>query len=135
MQRKIRLTPARLLVLGYLCVIVLGTVLLILPVSSRPDGGATFMDALFTTVSASCVTGLIVRPTYTYWSEFGQAVILILIQMGGIGFMTVIFSLMRLGGKKIGLKERTYMQEAVSAPNVGGAHEADGHHSPRHPYL
>ena len=120
MQKKFRLTPVRLLVLGYLCVIVLGTVLLVLPVSSRPDGGATFMDALFTTVSASCVTGLIVQPTYTYWSGFGQAVILVLIQMGGIGFMTVIFSLMRLGGKKIGLKERTYMQEAVSAPNVGG---------------
>ena len=120
MQKKFKLTPARLLVLGYFCVVVLGTVLLILPVSSRPDGGATFMDALFTTVSASCVTGLIVQPTYTYWSEFGQVVILFLIQMGGIGFMTVIFSLMRLGGKKIGIKERTYMQEAVSAPSVGG---------------
>ena len=119
-RRRFKLTPVRLLVLGYLCVIALGTILLILPVSSRPDGGASFMDALFTTVSASCVTGLIVQPTNTYWSGFGQAVILILIQMGGIGFMTVIFSLMRLGGKKIGLKERTYMQEAVSAPHVGG---------------
>ena len=61
MQKKFRLTPVRLLVLGYLCVIVLGTVLLVLPVSSRPDGGATFMDALFTTVSASCVKLLTVR--------------------------------------------------------------------------
>ena len=120
MQKRFKLTPVRLLVLGYLCVIVLGTVLLVLPVSSRPDGGASFMDALFTTVSASCVTGLIVQPTNTYWSEFGQVVILLLIQMGGIGFMTIIFALMRLGGKKIGLKERTYMQEAVSAPSMGG---------------
>lgn len=120
MQRKIRLTPARLLVLGYLCVIVLGTVLLILPVSSRPDGGATFMDALFTTVSASCVTGLIVRDTYTHWSTFGQVVILLLIQIGGIGFMTIVYLLLRLGGRKIGLKERTFMQEAVSAPTLSG---------------
>lgn len=120
MQKKIRLTPVRLLVLGYLAVIVLGTVLLILPFSSRKMGSATFMDAFFTTVSASCVTGLVIRDTFTYWSTFGQIVILLLIQTGGIGFMTVVFALMKLGGKKIGLKERTFMQESVSAPAVGG---------------
>lgn len=120
MQKKIRLTPVRLLVLGYLCVIVLGTILLILPISTRKMGSASFMDAFFTTVSASCVTGLVIRDTYTYWSTFGQIVILLLIQTGGIGFMTVVFALMKLGGKKIGLKERTFMQESVSAPAVGG---------------
>ena len=120
MQKKIRLTPVRLLVLGYLCVIILGTILLILPISTRKMGSASFMDAFFTTVSASCVTGLVIRDTYTYWSTFGQIVILLLIQTGGIGFMTVVFALMKLGGKKIGLKERTFMQESVSAPAVGG---------------
>ena len=78
------------------------------------------MDALFTTVSASCVTGLIVQDTFTHWSLFGQIVILCLIQIGGIGFMTIVYLLLRLGGRKIGLKERTFMQEAVSAPVLSG---------------
>lgn len=120
MQRKIRLTPVRLLVLGYLAVIIIGTLLLIIPFASKITGSASFMDALFTTVSASCVTGLIVRDTYTHWSTFGQVVILLLIQIGGIGFMTIVYLLLRLGGKKIGLKERTFMQEAVSAPTLSG---------------
>ena len=120
MQRKIRLTPVRLLVLGYLAVIIIGTLLLIIPFASKITGSASFMDALFTTVSASCVTGLIVRDTYTHWSTFGQVVILLLIQIGGIGFMTVVYLLLRLGGRKIGLKERTFMQEAVSAPTLSG---------------
>ncbi len=120
MQRKVRLTPVRLLVLGYLAVILIGTILLILPFSSKEMGSASFMDALFTTVSASCVTGLIIRDTASYWSGFGQVVILCLIQIGGIGFMTVVFTIWKLGGKKIGLKERTFMQEAVSAPTLSG---------------
>ena len=120
MQRKIRLTPVRLLVLGYLAVIIIGTLLLIIPFASKITGSASFMEALFTTVSASCVTGLIVRDTYTHWSTFGQVVILLLIQIGGIGFMTVVYLLLRLGGRKIGLKERTFMQEAVSAPTLSG---------------
>ena len=120
MQRKIRLTPVRLLVLGYLSVIIIGTILLIIPFSSQITGSASFMDALFTTVSASCVTGLIVRDTYTHWSTFGQVVILLLIQIGGIGFMTVVYTILMLGGRKIGLKERTFMQEAVSAPTLSG---------------
>ena len=120
MQRKIRLTPVRLLVLGYLAVILIGTLLLIIPFASKITGSASFMDALFTTVSASCVTGLIVQDTFTHWSLFGQIVILLLIQIGGIGFMTVVFLLLRLGKRKIGLKERTFMQESVSAPVLSG---------------
>ena len=120
MQRKIRLTPVRLLVLGYLSVIIIGTLLLIIPFSSKISGSASFMDALFTTVSASCVTGLIIQDTASYWSTFGQVVILFLIQIGGIGFMTVVYTILKLGGRKIGLKERTFMQEAVSAPTLSG---------------
>lgn len=120
MPRKIRLTPVRLLVLGYLGVILLGTVLLILPFASKIPGRADFMDALFTTVSASCVTGLILQDTFLHWSGFGQAVILCLIQMGGVGFMTFVFLILKLGGRKIGLKERAFMQESVNAPNIAG---------------
>ena len=120
MQRKIRLTPVRLLVLGYLGMIIIGTVLLIIPFSSQITGSASFMDALFTVVSASCVTGLVVQDTATHWTIYGQIVILLLIQIGGIGFMTVVYTILKLGGKKIGLKERTYMQEAVSAPTLSG---------------
>ncbi len=120
MQRKIRLTPVRLLVLGYLAIILIGAALLMLPGASKIDGSAPFMEALFTAVSASCVTGLVLQDTFLYWSVFGQIVILILIQMGGIGFMTVVFALWKLGGKKIGLKERIFMQESVNAPAVGG---------------
>ena len=110
----------RLLVLGYLGVIIAGTILLILPISTRETGSASFMDAFFTTVSASCVTGLVIRDTYTYWSLFGQIVILLLIQTGGIGFMTVVVMIWKLGGKKIGLKGRTFMQESVNAPTLSG---------------
>ena len=119
-MHKIQLTPVRLLVLGYLAIILIGTILLILPFSSKADGGAPFIDALFTAVSASCVTGLVLHDTYTYWTVYGQLVILLLIQMGGIGFMTVVFALWRIGGRKIGLKERTFMQESVNAPSLGG---------------
>ena len=120
MQRKIRMTPVRLLVLGYLTVIIIGTILLILPFSSKITGSASFMDALFTVVSASCVTGLVVQDTASHWTIYGQIVILLLIQIGGIGFMTVVYTILKLGGRKIGLKERTYMQEAVSAPTLSG---------------
>ena len=120
MPRKIRLTPVRLLVLGYLAVILIGTLLLIIPFASKIPGSASFMDAFFTTVSASCVTGLVVQDTFTHWSLFGQIVILMLIQIGGIGFMTVVFLLLRLGKRKIGLKERTFKQESVSAPTLSG---------------
>ena len=99
MQRKIRLTPVRFLVLGYLAIILIGAILLVLPPSSKIDGGAPFMDALFTAVSASCVTGLVLHDTYLYWSPLGQIVILVLIQMGGIGFMTVVFAFWKIGRK------------------------------------
>lgn len=118
--KRVRLTPFRILLLGYIIVIAAGTVLLILPFSTRADGCATFMEALFTSVSASCVTGLTLQDTWTYWTPFGQAVILVLIQIGGIGFMTVIFSLFLMSGKKIGIKELTFMKEATNLPNLGG---------------
>ncbi|HIW01766.1 MAG TPA: Trk family potassium uptake protein [Candidatus Protoclostridium stercorigallinarum] len=114
------MTPARLLVLGFLAIIAVGTILLILPISSKTREVTPFIDAMFTTVSASCVTGLISVDTNAHWSLFGQIVILILIQTGGVGFMTFVFAFLRLSGKKISLKSRTVMQEAVAAPELGG---------------
>ncbi len=103
-----------------MAVILLGSLLLMLPFSTRQAGGASFQDALFTATSSVCVTGLVVRDTATYWSGFGQAVILLLIQVGGMGVITVAVLFSIASGRKIGLMQRQTMQEAISAPQVGG---------------
>ena len=119
-KSKRKLTAARFLVLGYLVVILAGSLLLCLPISSAERVWTPFVDSLFTATSATCVTGHTMVDPYTYFTGFGQAVILLLIQIGGIGFMTVVYTILMLGGRKIGLKERTFMQEAVSAPTLSG---------------
>ena len=91
-----------------------------LPFASREPGSAPFLDALFTATSATCVTGLIVHDTATYWSCFGQVVILLLIQIGGMGVVTITIAVAMVSGKKIGLMQRSLMQESISAPQVGG---------------
>ena len=91
-----------------------------LPVSTRSGQTASFFDALFTATSATCVTGLVVHDTATYWSPFGQAVILLLIQIGGMGVVTLAVALAVISGRKIGLMQRSTMQEAVSAHHLGG---------------
>ena len=119
--RKIdRITPAQIIILGFLLLIAIGTALLMLPVSTAAPGGASFLDALFTATSATCVTGLVVHDTATYWSGFGQAVILFLIQVGGMGVVTMAVAIFIFSGKRIGLKQRWVMQESISAPQVGG---------------
>lgn len=110
----------QIIILGFLAVILMGSFLLMLPIATRGAGGAPFGDALFTATSAVCVTGLVLHDTATYWSFFGQAVILILIQIGGMGVVTVAVSIARISGRKIGLMQRSTMQEAISAPKVGG---------------
>lgn len=114
------MSPARLILLGFLCIILLGAFLLTLPVSTRNGQGAPFVDALFTATSATCVTGLILHDTYSYWTVFGQLVILTLIQIGGMGVITIAIAFFILSGKKIGLKQRIVMQEAIAAPQMGG---------------
>ncbi len=117
---KFRRLPVMMKIfLGYLSTIIIGTVLLLLPVSSRA-GSVPFSDAVFTAASAACVTGLIRFDTWSTWTLFGQAVLLLLIQVGGVGFMTVAVSVMTMTGKKIGLNPRVMMQNAISAPQVGG---------------
>lgn len=118
--RKKRLTSFQLIIAGFLLVILTGSILLMLPVSSRSGEVTPFADALFTATSATCVTGLVVHDTQRYWSLFGQAVILLMIQIGGMGVVTVAVSMAVISGKKIGLMQRSTMQEAIAAPSVGG---------------
>ena len=115
-----RITTFQIIALGFALMILIGTVLLMLPVSSRQQTGTGFQDCLFTATSAVCVTGLVVRDTAMYWSPFGQAVILFLIQIGGMGVVTAALSLSFVSGRRIGLLQRSVMQEAISAPQVGG---------------
>ena len=117
---KRRLTSFQIIILGFLGVILLGALLLMLPVSSRHSGGTQFLDALFTSTSAVCVTGLVLHDTATYWSLFGQLVIMLLIQIGGMGVITVAAAFALISGRKISLMQRSTMQEAISAPKVGG---------------
>ena len=119
-KERRRLTSAQIIILGFSGVILLGALLLTLPLSSRSGDFTPFGDALFTATSAVCVTGLVVRDTATYWSAFGQGVILFLIQIGGMGVITVAASFAMLSGKKISLMQRSTMQEAISAPSLGG---------------
>lgn len=119
-MKKHRLTTFQVISVGFLSFILLGTLLLMLPFSSRAQDSVSFGDCLFTATSAVCVTGLVVRDTASTWSPFGQAVILFLIQVGGLGVVTAAISLAFVSGKKIGLMQRSTMQEAIAAPQVGG---------------
>ncbi|WP_227766936.1 TrkH family potassium uptake protein [Zhaonella formicivorans] len=117
-QRK--LSPPQILVLGFAGVILLGSILLSLPIASANGQPTPFLDALFTATSAVCVTGLVVVDTGIHWSFFGQIVILSLIQIGGLGFMTVATLFALLLGRKIGLRERLLLQEALNKVSVQG---------------
>ena len=120
LYKKKHLTSFQLIILGVAGVIILGTFLLMLPVSSLERVPTPFHEALFTATSAVCVTGLVVKDTGSYWSLTGQTIILVLIQIGGLGVVTVAASVSLLSGKKISLMQRSTMQDAISAPKVGG---------------
>lgn len=119
-RRKKRLTSFQVIILGFLGVILLGAGLLMLPLASRTGRATPFSEALFTATSAVCVTGLILQDTASYWSSFGQTVLLLLIQIGGLGVITVAASFAMLSGRRISLSERSTMQEAIAAPKLGG---------------
>ncbi|PWY60192.1 Trk family potassium uptake protein [Blautia sp. BCRC 81119] len=118
--KKKHMTSFQLIIMGFAGVILLGTVLLMLPFSSAEKVITPFHEALFTATSAVCVTGLVVKDTGSYWSLAGQTIILALIQIGGLGVVTVAASVSLLSGKKISLMQRSTMQDAISAPKVGG---------------
>ncbi len=119
-RRKRRLSSFQIIILGFAGVILLGALLLMLPISTNGRNVTPFNETLFTATSAVCVTGLVVQDTGSYWSTFGQAVILVLIQIGGLGVVTVAASFALLSGRKISLMQRSTMQDAISAPKVGG---------------
>ena len=117
---KIHLTSFQVIILGFAGVILSGALLLMLPWASVKGAVTPFHEALFTATSAVCVTGLVVQDTGSYWSSFGQAVILLLIQTGGFGVVTVAAAVSMMSGRKISLMQRSTMQNAISAPKVGG---------------
>lgn len=120
MLKNKKLTSSQLIILSFIVLISTGTVLLTLPIASRSGQWTNPLSALFTATSASCVTGLIVVDTATYWSLFGQFVILCMVQLGGMGVITMAMLLAIAAGKRIGLFERQVMQDSASFDNVGG---------------
>ena len=114
------ITSFQIIILGFLSVILFGSLFLMLPVSAQSGQVTPFRDALFTATSAVCVTGLVIYDTATYWSAFGQGVILLLIQIGGMGIVTIFVAVAMVSGRKIGFMQRSTMQEAIAAPTVGG---------------
>ena len=112
-------TPAQVLPIGFLAVILVGTALLMLPISTY-NGNLSFLQAIFTATSATCVTGLVVVDTGTYFTSFGQVVILLMIQLGGLGFMTVATFFFIAMGKRISLKERITMAESLGESRLQG---------------
>lgn len=114
------LSRVQTIALGFLMIIILGTILLMLPIASKSGESAGFLNALFTATSSTCVTGLVVVDTYTNWTLFGQVVILLLIQVGGLGFITIGVFLAIFMKRRIGLKERNLIQESVNTLQIGG---------------
>lgn len=119
-SRRFQLSSFQIIILGFAGVILLGALLLMLPISAAERCVTPFHDALFTATSAVCVTGLVIHDTGSYWSAFGQTIILTLIQIGGLGVVTVAASFALLSRRRISLMQRTTLQDAISAPNVGG---------------
>ena len=117
--RKI-VSDFQIIILAFACVILLGGILLMLPVSSAAGLWTPFSEALFTSTSAVCVTGLVVHDTMTYWSVFGKTVILLLIQIGGMGVVTLSALVLTATGHKLGLVQRTLIQDSIGSEHMGG---------------
>lgn len=120
LMRPSRFSKVQIIALSFLGIIVAGTLLLLLPFATREGESTTLLDAAFTAVSATCVTGLIVHDTFRHWTLFGQLVILVMIQMGGLGLMAFSVTFSLLLRRRIGLKERGILQESVNTLQIGG---------------
>lgn len=118
--RNMLLTYTQIIALGFFIIILIGAVLLSLPIASNSGVATPFLNSIFTAVSATCVTGLVIYDTFTHWSIFGQVVILILIQVGGLGFMTIVTFFSIFLKRRIGLKERRLLMESASTLKIGG---------------
>ncbi len=119
-NKKISLSTTHIIMLSFLCAIAVGSVLLSLPLSSATGEGVPYIDALFTAVTSTCVTGLVTVTTAETWSVFGQAVILLLIQAGGLGIITVMSGIMLLLNKKFGLSDSVLIQDAFNLNTLSG---------------
>ncbi|MBQ3242257.1 MAG: potassium transporter KtrB [Oscillospiraceae bacterium] len=119
-MKKIEFTTTQIILLSFLLVILLGSVLLALPISSSNGEAVPYIDALFTATTSTCVTGLVTLPTFSTWSVFGQVVILILIQVGGLGVITVMTGWMLLLNKKLGIGDRLLIQDAFNLNTMAG---------------
>lgn len=118
--KKLKLNEVQILAIGFIIVIFIGACILALPISSASGESTNFIDALFTSTTATCVTGLVTVDTGTHWNMFGQTIIMLLIEIGGLGFMSFATILAVVLGKKITLKNRLIMQEAMNAFNIQG---------------
>lgn len=120
LHKQKQFTSFQIIIFGFAGVILTGAILLTLPFAAASGQRTSFADALFTATSSVCVTGLVIQDTATYWSVFGQFIIMLLIQIGGMGVITVAASFAMLSGRKITLMQRSTMQEAIAAPKMGG---------------
>ena len=119
-KKKISLSTTQVILLSFLCAVLLGSLLLSLPISSANGKAVPYVDALFTATTATCVTGLVTLPTATAWSTFGQIVILILIQIGGLGVITVMSGFMLMLNKKMSIGDRLLVQDAFNLNTMSG---------------
>ena len=119
-KSKLRLSTTHIILLSFFTAVLLGAALLSLPVSSAKGEWTPFVDALFTSTTATCVTGLVVVPTFSAWSTFGQIVILFLIQIGGLGVITVVSIIAMMFHKKMGLSDRVLLQDAFNLNTLSG---------------
>ncbi len=126
MRRMRKLSSFQIIIIGFFAVILLGTILLMLPFSAKNGTWTSFGTALFTATSAVCVTGLVVRDTAIYWSWFGQAVTLVLIQIGGLGVISVAAFISVVSGRRISLLQRIMLQDTISAHQIGGVVKLTG---------
>lgn len=117
-KKKYSLTYPRITAIGFASIILVGTLLLMLPISSKGES-ASFIDSLFTATSATCITGLVPFDTYTAWSVFGQLVILCLIQIGGLGFITLLALFTKIITKRMSLKQKMLLKDSVGSLTIG----------------
>ena len=119
-KKKYTLSTTQIILLSFLVTILVGSGLLSLPISSATGDAVPYLDALFTATTSTCVTGLVTLPTVSAWSVFGQAVILILIQIGGLGIITIMSGMMLLLNKKMGIGDRMLIQDAFNLNTMSG---------------
>ncbi|MBR5280437.1 MAG: potassium transporter KtrB, partial [Clostridia bacterium] len=120
MKRKITLSTTQIILISFLIAILLGSILLALPISAADGTKVPYLDALFTATTSTCVTGLVTLPTFSTWSLFGQIVILFLIQIGGLGIITIMSGIMLLLNRKLGISDHLLIQDAFNLNTMSG---------------